>query len=142
MPASKTVSICTTGVPILVSSGNSIIPLWSSPIPNSRALHIIPFDITPRSLPALISWPSITQPGNASADTNPTRAFGAPHTTWRNVSVPSSTFNICRWSLPVIGSHSTIRAAIGAMGVIKSSTSNPVRVSISAICSADRSVFK
>ena len=142
MPASKTVFASTTGVPITVSDGNSIIPLWSSPIPNSRAEHIIPFDTTPRNLPDAISCPSITQPGTASADINPTRALGAPHTTWRKVPVPSSTINTCRWSLFSCGLHSTIFAAIGGIGDCKSSTSSPIRVKVSAICAADASVFK
>ena len=49
--------------------------------PSSRSLHIMPSDSTPRNLPDFISCPSITQPGTASAEIKPTRAFGAPQTT-------------------------------------------------------------
>ena len=45
------VFVSTTGVPITVSSGNSIIPLWSSFIPSSLPEHIMPSDNTPRNLP-------------------------------------------------------------------------------------------
>ena len=49
-------------VPMVASSGNSMMPLWSSEIPSSEYEHNIPSDGSPRNLAALI----LKSPGNTA----------------------------------------------------------------------------
>ena len=84
-------------------------------------------------------------PTGANTPFSPARAFGAPHTTCRR-SVPVSTSQT--WSLSALGCFShlstcaTRNGASAAAGSNTSSTSSPMRVSVSAISATDASVSR
>jgi hypothetical protein len=68
------------------------------------AEHIMPCDSTPRSLPTLISKGLPSAPGGSTAPAMaqiafmPARTFGAPHTMFSSVPVPTSTWQTFRRS--------------------------------------------
>ena len=90
-----------TGMPSSGSPLSSMILSWSSEMPNSFSLHIMPKDFSPRILASLIlNAPGSSAPTMATATWIPSRAFDAPQTicsgaplesgptsTWQSLSV-------------------------------------------------------
>ena len=126
-----------SGTPTSVSAGKIISPELSSDSPSSAALHIMPFDSTPRSLDFLIlNSPSgvvKTVPMVASGTMHPASQFGAPQTIC-SVDLPSKTWQTDRWSLSGWGLRSRIFAVITPAGTRRAdstaSTSMPDMVSL------------
>ncbi len=138
MTASSRPSAFAAGLPILADAGSSMMPLCSSDNSSSRSDSSMPLDSTPRIL-ALVRVrpePGMVLPTGANTAFNPARALGAPHTTC-NRSLPVSTSHT--WSLSALGCFShfktcaTRNGASVVAGSNTSSTSSPMRVSISAI---------
>ena len=66
-------------VPNTESSGNSKIPVWSLPIPNSSVAQSIPWLNTPAIFFSVIVKPETIPPTFTKAHLSPTLTFGAPH---------------------------------------------------------------
>ena len=134
-------------VPFAAFVSKSKMPLWSSERPSSRPEHIIPKLSIPRILPTLSVSPftGITQPGLASTPFKPTRTLGAPHTICK-VSLPVSTARICKWSESGWSFTSLISAIIksfnASAGLVSSSSSSPIEVSLSVNSFTSLSVSK
>ena len=124
----------------MASSGRTMIPAWSEPIPSSSCAQIIPNDSTPRILDFLIlKSPGRTVPIVAKSTFWPAATLGAPQTTVRSSPVPASTFVIWRWSESGCSTHSTTFATTTPArppGISscssKESTSMPMEVIASA----------
>ena len=90
--------------PTIASWGSSSIPFFCSSvknlasIPSSNKEHSIPFDSSPLITPFfIVTSPGSFAPGRATITFNPSLTFGAPQTMF-NISFPTSTVHICRWS--------------------------------------------
>src|SRR5690606_16272219 len=107
-------------------------------MPSSRAEHSIPSLATPRIFTGLMEKsPGSLAPGSAQGTLRPVATFGAPHTIWRSLPSPASTWHTR--SLSASGWGSTLRTsatttpAKGGATDAASSTSRPAMVSSSAI---------
>ena len=135
------------GTPTGASSGRSRMPAWSSPSPISRSDSSMPALRTPRISPtfSVMPVPGMNVPGGANTPFMPVRAFGAPQTT-RTVPSPVSTVQTRSRSAFGCGTASITRAMRnGARAAPRSSTpssSRPMRVSVSVICSSVASVSR
>ena len=70
-------------MPTGASAGRSMMPSCSSESSSSRSESSMPFEASPRIVPAFSSMPvpGMYVPGGANTPFMPVRAFGAPHTT-------------------------------------------------------------
>ncbi len=135
------------GMPTGASSGKSTMPVWSSPRPISRRDSSMPALRTPRISPtfSVVLVPGMKLPGAANTPFMPVRAFGAPHTT-KTLSSPVSTWHTRSRSAFGCCTASTTRAmrkgASAAPRSCTSSSSRPMRVSVSVICCKVASVCR
>jgi hypothetical protein len=116
-------SASVSGAPAASSSGSTIVPSWSVPIPTSSSARIIPFEVWPRSLAFLSLVPSgMIAPGEATATVWPAATFGAPQTIWCGSASPTST------TQTVSRSASGWRSALSTLPIRKcSSAPTPCR---------------
>ena len=143
MTASASCRACRSDSPTASFSSSSMMPLWSTDRPSSRAEQSMPADSTPRTLAFLILVPSGScTPGQASADTIPARTLGAPQTTWI-CSEPVSTWHKVSLSASGCLATDTTLAVMMASSPTNSSstlsTSRPSMVSRSASCAGLKS---
>ena len=89
-------------MPVGASSGNTQMPSWSFPWPNSRREQHMPQLTTPRSLLFLILKPpsslGSTVPTVATGTLMSAAMFGAPQTICTGSASPTSTVTTCIWS--------------------------------------------
>src|SRR6266704_6200738 len=121
------------------SGGSTMIPVWSSPIPSSRAEQIMPSEIRSYVLRAAIANPpGRTVPGGATTTRSPTAKLNAPQMIPRGAASPTSTWQYrIRFLYPVSSSISRTRPTTSGPSTVDarsttSSTSMPTRTSASS----------